>query len=299
MVATLKDVARLAGVSVKSVSNVVNGYPYVSDELRGVLALVVPGCEMPRFAELAREVVGNAARRGYRVVIEHAARSARCDVRPVLVDGVLLAADVAGHELTDPTPLVLLGEAPAGRCDRVAIDHARAAEDATAHLLHTGRRRIAAIGDRPPASPAPPQRRTVGYRRALRRAGLAPPPGYLQPARLDRRGEGYRAARTLLAYEQRPDALLCYSDALAIGALRAVADAGLRVPQDVAVIGIGDSEEGGFARPSLSTVSADTAFIAREAVARLTTRIARRDVAPTTVVAPHRVVPRESTRPAG
>lgn len=329
MVATLRDVAEFAGVSVKSVSNVVNGYPYVSDELRrrvqaavdelgyrpnlaarnlragrtGVLALVVPGFDVPRFDELAREVVADAERRGYRVVIEHSRRVAAGDARRVPVDGVLLAADVAPPgpiegQSTGP-PLVVLGEAPGGRCDRVAIDHARAAEDASAHLLQTGRRRIAAIGVRPRRRTATTQRYTLGYRRALRRVGLTPPSGYLQPALPHRRAEGYHAARTLLAHEQRPDALLCYSDLLAIGALRAAVDAGLRVPQDVAVIGIGDTEEGRYARPTLSTVSADTAFIAREAVARLIARIAGREAGPATVVAPHTVVPRESTAPAG
>lgn len=89
------------------------------------------------------------------------------------------------------------------------------------------------------------------------------------------------------------------SDLLAIGAMRAVFDAGLRVPEDVAVVGIGDSEEARYARPALSTVSVDTALIAREAVARVTSRIALPDVAPTRIIAPHTVLVRESSAVMG
>ncbi|GAB3597997.1 substrate-binding domain-containing protein [Microbacterium tumbae] len=84
----------------------------------------------------------------------------------------------------------------------------------------------------------------------------------------------------------------------AIGAMRAVFDAGLQVPEDVAVIGIDDVEEGRFARPSLSTISLDTPFIAREAVRRIIARIDDPDLPATEVVAPHRLLVRESTRPA-
>lgn len=77
----------------------------------------------------------------------------------------------------------------------------------------------------------------------------------------------------LFAGRSAPDAVFCYSDLLAMGALRAALDSGLRVPDDVAIIGIDDIEEGRYSRPSLSTVSLDTAFIAREAVARIAARI--------------------------
>ncbi|MCO1594289.1 LacI family transcriptional regulator [Micromonospora sp. RHAY321] len=330
MASTLKDVARLAGVSVKTVSNVVNGYPHVSADVRrrvdaavaqlgyrpnafartlrtgrtGVLALVLPGADVPYPDDLAREVVREAGSRGYRVVIEQAppddepAAPALGDARAMPVDGVLVSAPVAPSELVEALtaagrPVVLVGgEARHGRCDQVTIDVARAAEDATAHLLGAGRRRIAAIGAYPRESP-----RADGYHRALCRAGLAPVPGHRLPASRHRRADGYRAARALLAQPERPDAIFCYSDALAIGAMRAAFDAGLRVPGDVAVIGIGDIEEGRYSRPTLSTVSIDTAFLAREAVARVANRIDQPDAAFARVTAPHTVLPRESTEP--
>ena len=109
------------------------------------------------------------------------------------------------------------------------------------------------------------------------------------------RADGYHAATALLALAERPDAIFCYSDLLATGAMRAVFDAGLRVPEDVAIIGIDDIEEGRYSRPSLSTVSLDTPFIAHHAVARIAARIAEPESPAVEVVAPHTLIVREST----
>ncbi|GAA2194422.1 LacI family DNA-binding transcriptional regulator [Micromonospora lupini] len=329
MASTLKDVARLAGVSVKTVSNVVNGYPHVSADVRrrveaavahlryrpnafartlrtgrtGVLALVLPDADLPYADDLAREVVHAAGRRGYRVVIEHERASPDPDEgRSMPVDGVLVGGPTPPAALTGvlaaaERPVVLVGgETPDGRWDRVGVDVARAAEDATAHLLRAGRRRIAAIGAYPEEIVGAPQPRTAGYHRALRGAGLTPVAGHLLLALRHRRADGYRAARILLAQPHRPDAIFCYSDALAIGAMRAAFDAGVRVPGDVAVIGIGDLEEGRYSRPTLSTVSVDTKLLAREAVARVAARIDTPDTSVAEVTVPHTLVPRESTR---
>ncbi|MEU5565428.1 LacI family DNA-binding transcriptional regulator [Micromonospora musae] len=324
MAATLKDVAQLARVSVKSVSNVVNGYPHVSHDLRrrvhdaierlgyrpnlaarhlrtgrtGLLALVVP--DAPCLDELARQILHTVAARGYRTVVDHAEQAPARPGARLPVDGVLVAADVVPPELIEThlaarTPLVLLGEQRDERCDHVGIDAARAARDATEHLLETGRRRIAVIGTRPAASSTAPQPRTLGYQQALRRAGISVPDGYLRTTRHHRHPDGYQAARALFAHEHPPDAIFCFSDPLAVGAIRAAVDVGLRVPGDVAVIGMGDSSEGSFCRPTLSTVSADPAALARRAVARLTSRILRPDAAPVQVVAPHTLQARGST----
>jgi DNA-binding LacI/PurR family transcriptional regulator len=77
--------------------------------------------------------------------------------------------------------------------------------------------------------------------------------------------------------------------------MRAVFDAGLRVPEDVAIIGVDNIEEGRYARPSLSTVSLDTPFIARQAVSRIVVRIEDPNIPAVEITAPHHVIPREST----
>ncbi len=94
--------------------------------------------------------------------------------------------------------------------------------------------------------------------------------------------------------DRRPDAVFCDDDRLALGVLRALTDAGLRVPQDVAVIGAGDSEEGRYSHPALTTVAADPADVARQALTLVEARLTSPDAPPTHVVVPHRVVPRES-----
>lgn len=215
---TLKDVARLAGVSAKTVSNVVNGCPGVSDALRrrvrdaigqlgyrphlaarhlrtgrtGLLALVV---DTPHLDEVARAILRAAAQRGHRVVVapRGPARGVTAAWRDVPADGILLGTnapprDVLDAEVTAGTPLVLLGEGRDDRCDRVGVDMVRAARDATAHLLALGRRRIAAIG----ADPGPSRSRTAGYRQALRRAGIDAWP----PTSAPRLGRNGRTATT-------------------------------------------------------------------------------------------------------
>lgn len=334
MAATLRDVAEHAQVSVRTVSNVVSGYTHVSDRMRtrvlsaieeldyrpnpvartlrtgrtGVLALVVPEIDLPFFAELAREVINAAADLGYRVMVDQTGHDHERERqlltgadRTMLFDGVLFSPLVTRSELLEmpgssTMPLVLLGEHEFdGRYDHVAIDNVQAASDAVAHLVAAGRTRIAAIGAQPEESYTTPQQRTTGYERALRAAGLDVDPALIRSAAHYRRADGYAAAASLLAAPARPDAIFCYSDLLAMGAMRAVFDAGLSVPEDVAVIGIDDIEEGRYARPSLSTVSLDTPFIAREAVGRIAVRIDDPDAPAVEVTAPHAVRPREST----
>ncbi|MDR3107431.1 MAG: LacI family transcriptional regulator, partial [Bifidobacteriaceae bacterium] len=309
MAATLRDVARQAGVSIRTVSNVVADYEHVSpatkervqraiDELRyrpnpvarrlrtgrtGLLALVVPEIDVPYFSKLAREVIRAATAEGFHVMVDQTGHDRARDQallhgaeRTLLFDGVLFAPlaeseDLAGVE--DGRPLVLLGEHTFdGRFDHVAIDNVQAAYDATAHLLALGRRRLAAIGAQPEEDFSTPLQRTEGFVRALAASGFQAMPEQIRPAAHYSREDGYRAAAALINGPARPDAIFCYSDLLAMGAIRAVFDAGLTVPDQIAVIGIDDIDEGRFARPSLSTVSLDTAFIADRAVAALAAR---------------------------
>jgi DNA-binding LacI/PurR family transcriptional regulator len=332
MPATLRDVADRAGVSIRTVSNVVSGYEHVSARMRervmaaiaeldyrpnpvartlrtgrtGVLALVVPEIDVPYFSQLARDVIDAAAQLGFRVMIDQTghdhARERQLllgEDRTMLFDGILFSPLVTRAELlemkhTTTMPLILLGEHEFdGRFDHVAIDNVAAARDAVGHLIASGRSRIAAIGAQPEEEYETPRQRTAGYESALAGAGLELDPRLMRPSAHYSRTDGYDAARDLLALH--PDAIFCYSDLLAMGAMRAVFDAGLRVPDDVAVIGVDDIEEGRFSRPSLSTVSLDTPFIAREAVRRITARIDDPGLAAEQIIAPHHLLPREST----
>ncbi len=334
MPATLRDVAERAQVSMRTVSNVVSGYTHVSERMRakvlsaieeldyrpnpvartlrtgrtGMLALVVPEIDVPYFSELARDVIEAAAEVGYRVMIDQTGHDHERERqlltgedRTMLFDGLLFSPLVTKSELLDMhgasrMPLILLGEHDFdGRYDHVAIDNVAAARDAVNHLLACGRTRIAAIGSQPLEEYATPLQRSAGYEAALADAVMSVRADWVTTAAHYSRTDGYDAARALLELDPHPDAIFCFSDLLAIGAMRAVFDAGLSVPDDVAVIGIDDVEEGRFARPSLSTISLDTPFIARESVRRIIERIEDPELPATEIVAPHKLVVREST----
>ena len=307
----LRDVAGRAGVSVKTVSNVVNGYVHVSpatrervqravDELgyrpnatarslrsgrSGVLALAVPELGVPYFAELAGLVVDAAAARGYTVLIDQTGGEKDRElvvlggIRHHLVDGVLFSPLALGvAELTrrtDATPMVLLGERGLrGPTDHVGIDNVRAAREATGHLVERGCRRIAAIGVQSVGTGATARQRYAGYRKGLADAGRPLDPTIVLPAPSFHRAEGYAAMAALLDGPDPPDGVFCFNDLLALGALRCLHTRGVAVPKQVALIGFDDAEEGSYATPSLSTIAPDKAHIADTAVELLLSRIA-------------------------
>ncbi|TDC44487.1 LacI family transcriptional regulator, partial [Micromonospora sp. KC207] len=321
----LKDVAERAGVSVKTVSNVVNGYQHVRPDTRarveqavadlnyrpnlsarnlrkgrtGVIALALPGLDIPYFAELARHVVTAAAERGWAVLIDQTGggserERAAAGIGDHLIDGLifsplaLTAEDLAG---LDGTPLVLLGErVDHGPADHVVIDNVAAARKATAHLISLGRRRIAAIGAQRTPERATARLRLAGYAAALDEAGIAYDERLVAPAPAWHRANGAAAMRHLLTSGVRPDAVFCCDDTLALGALRALHEAGLRVPGDVAVAGFDDIEDGRFSIPTLTTIAPDKERIARLAVELLANRVdGDRHTPPRDAHAPYRL----------
>lgn len=306
----LKDVAALAGVSPKTVSNVVNGYVHVSEDTRarvqqaldqlnyrpnvsarnlrngrtGLIALVVPELDLPYFAELARSVIRAAEPHGWTVLIDQtdgvAAREqvALDGIGGHLLDGVIFSPIATGaDELAarrDTTPLVLLGERVSdGPLDHVAIDNVAAAAAATGHLLASGRNRVAAVGVQEAVVARTARLRLRGYREALAAAGLAEDRSLLVPVEAYHRADGAGAVHQLLDAGHRPDALFCFNDLLALGALRALLERGVRVPDDVAVVGWDDIEDGRYSTPSLSTVRPDKSQIAELAVSLLASRL--------------------------
>ncbi len=330
----LKDVAERAGVSVKTVSNVVNGYTHVSPRMRehvqraidalgyrpnmtarglrggrsGVIALAVPELDVPYFAELSRLVVSAAEERGWTVLIDQTGGTVPREqivvagIRDHLVDGVIFSplalagADLSGGD--GRTPMVLLGERiHHGPADHVMIDNVAAARDATLHLVGQGRRRIAAIGTQRVAAGATARQRLSGYHKALTEAGLPVQPELIAPARAYHRADGAAAMLSMLDDPTPPDAVFCFNDPLALGALRALHTRGVRVPDDVAVIGFDDIEDGRYSIPTLSTIAPDKQQIARVAVELLARRIdGDRDAEPQEIRADYELVVRESTR---
>jgi len=312
---TQGDVARRAGVSPRTVSNVVNEFPLVSDELRqrvlraiselgyqpnlvarnlrrgrsGMIGLAVPELSVPYFSELAGLVIAEARRHSYTVVVEQTdgdpdreQQLLQQNARGHLFDGLIFSplglgeAELRRH--AGDTPTVLLGEhIEDGPFDHVGLDNVAAARDATAHLIALGRQRIAAIGDQSRARGETGQLRSAGYREALRAGGLRYQPSLVVPASSFHRGSGAEAMARLLDQAPVsgavPDAVFCYNDLLAIGAMQTVLRRGLRIPDDIAIVGFDDIEEARYAFPALSTIAPDKGALARCAVAQLFARL--------------------------
>lgn len=336
MNATLHDVARLAGVSIKTVSNVVHDHPNIRPETRrrvqwaideldyrpnlsarglrsgktGVIELSVPELRQNYFAELADEVIRAAEKRQLGVLVEQTGgdREREIDVvkrrRPHLTDGVLYAPERLGTDdkdlLKTTFPFVLLGERIfGGPTDHVTMHNTSAAKAAVQHLLDLGRRRIAVIGAHPDGliQVRAADLRIGGYTAALADAGLPYDPELVRVAAPWWQWNGADATRELLSTGVKFDGLFCLNDGLALGALRALGAAGVRVPDDVAVIGFDNIDEARFSVPSLTSVDGGRPEIARIAVDLLIERINEKEPRqPPRLVKPEfRIVAREST----
>lgn len=270
-----------------------------------MIALAVPELDIPYFAELARHVVTAAAGHGWTVLIDQTGggseqeRKAASGIGDHMIDGLILSPlALTAEDLADlgDLPMVLLGErVDHGPADHVVVDNVAAAREITGHLIGLGRRRVAAIGSQRTPEGASARLRLAGYTAALADAGLDHDDRLVAPAPAWHRADGAAAMRHLLSTGVRPDAVFCFNDTLALGALRALHEAGLRVPEDVAVAGFDDIEDGRFSVPTLSTVSPDKERIARLAVDLLVARLdGDRAAPPRELIAPHRLALRES-----
>ena len=329
--ARLKDVAERAGVSVKTVSNVINAYPHITETTRSkveraiaelgyrpnvsarslrkgrsdFIALAVPEMASPYFAEIAAAISRTAKRRGITVLIDQtegeldAERLVLDGMRGQLIDGIIFSPITTSpakiQTADDAKPLLLLGERHGrGHLDHVAVDSVQASYDATTHLVSLGRRRVAAIGVGGGAGTGAVRRR--GYRKALKAAGLPHDPALELAGTGYHRDDGAAAMRALLELPEPPDAVFCFNDLLALGALRTLAEAGWKVPDDIAVIGFDDIEDGRYHSPSLSTISPDKDWLADQAVSLLLERISGTgDPTPRDLAVPYTLEVREST----
>lgn len=334
---TMHDVAARAGVSIKTVSNVLNQYPYIRPATRervehaiaelgyqvnlsarnlrrgrtGMIGLALPELRLPYFAELADSVIRAAEAVGLTVLIEQTGADRDRELAVLtsaqrqLTDGLLyspLALDLGDlASLHLDFPLVLLGERIFGaQADHVTMANVEAARAATEHLLARGSRRVAAVGAHPGELSGSASLRLDGYRAALDGAGLLHDPDLVVEAWSWTRAGGAEAINRLLDSGVGVDGVFAMNDALALGVLHALHDRGVAVPDQVAVIGFDDVEEAQYSVPTLSSVAPGREQIASTAVRLLRERIEQGAEAgpPRTVVADFTVVARESTRPS-
>lgn len=282
----MSDVARHAGVSQRTVSNVVNNYVHVSPATRarvqasldalgyrpntaarrlrtgrtGTVTLAVPTFRERYFADLAEAIVAAARDRGTTVLVETTGGRRETELEllrgggDVLTDGVIMSAVSLGRgDQRGAHPVVLIGDRePGSTIDHVGIKNREAAQEAVAHLLGTGRRRILLLG----ANHGPKrsyQLRRQGYQAALKKYGLAIDPELIVECDWTTADAAAAITRTFESLE--PDGIFAMNDSSALGALQALRRGGVDVPRDVSVIGFDDIVESGLSTPTLSTVA--------------------------------------------
>ncbi|PZP32011.1 MAG: LacI family transcriptional regulator [Roseateles depolymerans] len=299
--ATIKDVARVAGVSVATVSRALNGVGNVLPDTRqrivevarelryspsgaarslitrrtDTVGALLPDLHGEFFSELIRGIDQAARARGLHLLLSSShgdADEAAAALRAMngRVDGLLVMsphadADFLAHNLPPTLPAVLLNAGVAGAGQRAfAVDNFGGARAMTAHLASRGHGRIAFLGG--PAANFEARERERGYR-----AGL---PAGAQPWLLEgdfSEAAGERAARQLLALPpaQRPDAVFAANDIMAIGLLGTLQAAGLRVPEDIALAGFDDIPISRYISPPLTTVHVPIATLGNDALEAL------------------------------
>ncbi len=296
---SVKDVAARAGVSWKTVSNVVHRKAHVKPALRErveqaiveldyrpnlagrqlrqgsskALVLALPDIRSPYFSTLAHEVIRSCRALGYTTTVEEIGMDIADERRVLegyrerLIAGIIYSPLVVPSEEVlarrDTTPLVLLGERLVDSgLPHVAIDNRASGRVLTQHLIDGGRRHLAFLGAQPVLGAGTAQMRLDGFLDALAAASLDAPVELRLEADEYTREEGERLGHRLLDLGLPCDGVVCGNDLLAVGALRAFRSRGVSVPGDVAVGGWDDIPEASFGFPSLTTIAPDMAQIA-------------------------------------
>jgi LacI family transcriptional regulator len=329
--ANIREVAEKANVSVTTVSHVVNQTRFVAPETearvrqtmidlnyrpnslarslrRGetkTIGLILPDSANPFFAESARLLEDFAFQQSYSLILCNSNGKLEKERRytEVLfnkqVDGIIFMA--AGddtqslQELIDRQLPVVVVDRILDHMDVDAVisDNLQSGRMAARYLIENGHSRISII--RGPSNVNPSAQRVTGFKQAMMEAGLS------VDAEFEASGDfhpesGYRAARSLLQLSPPPTAIFACNDLMAIGALKAIREAGLSVPEDISLIGHDDIEMASYIQPALTTISQPVEELAATAIKLLLERIEQPGLAPRRILLPNRLIVRQSTR---
>ena len=305
--ATMKDIARLAQVSTSTVSHVINGSRFVSDEIREkvmrivvelnytpsyiarslkvkatkTIGLLVTATNNPFFSEVMAGVEQYCQKNQYNLIIATTggdAKRLQQNLQTLIhkqVDGVLLMCGdsrfQADMELEVSLPLVVMDwwftELNA---DKILENSEYGGYLATKSMVDAGHQKIGIITGNLRKSVA--KNRLQGYKKALSEANIVLNPDWIVESHFDFKG-GIVGAQKLLSLSDRPTAIFCCSDTIAIGAYQAIQNQGLRIPQDISIMGYDDIELARYLFPSLSTISQPKAELGKLAVETLLQRI--------------------------
>ncbi|PKO03774.1 MAG: transcriptional repressor PurR [Chloroflexi bacterium HGW-Chloroflexi-5] len=329
--ATILDVAKLAGVSTATVSHVINKTRKVNPE---TIAKVEEAIQELRFqpnqqarslktgqsrligvlnyytvddyfAEILGSLETTAFNAGYNVLLRHPLHDDQrkeSDLNNWInqnIDGLIINSPEVDDEYYSllkniNCPCVILHVNDLNcTCDTIQINDFEISKEAIRYLITLGHKRIACISGYTNDKHTASKRR-LGYEAALLEAGLTIPPQYLVNTDYGIE-EGYQQCQTLLKLPQPPSAIFTYSDLLAIGAMRAAQDLGVNIPRDLSIIGFDDIALASYTTPRLTTIHQDKDLIGELAVKQLLKRIQNPDQPIEKIVLPTRLVIREST----
>lgn len=331
----MKDIARDLGVSVVTISKVLRNHPDVGEETRErvlarvkeldyrpnlaarslvtgrtyLVGLVIPDLLHPFFAEIAKSLSDALREHGYYLIVSSSEEDPDLEEQEInqllarRLDTLIIASCRSTVDLffrieKQETPYVLIDRSlPGLAVNFVGVDDEAAGLLATQHLIDIGCKRIAHIGG-PETSPA--IHRKEGYKRALVRRGLKVVESYVVTGGkgdVETNKHGAEAMRQILSLKPRPDGVFCFNDPLAMGAMNYVLDQGLRIPEDIALIGCGNLHYDDSLRVSLSSIDQHSRRIGEEA-ARITLAILNSKVPlkPETVVLKPELIVRRSTQ---
>ncbi|MDR6296490.1 ribose operon transcriptional repressor RbsR [Pantoea dispersa] len=328
--ATMKDVARLAGVSTSTVSHVINNNRFVSEQVRDrveqairelnyapsalarslkikqtrTIGMLLTASSNPFYSEVVRGVENSCYERGYSLILcntegdeERMNRSLETLMQK-RVDGLLMMCTethLPSAEILNrypSVPMVMMDWAPfEGRGDIIQDNALLGGELATQYLIDRGYTRIACIAG--PLDKTPARLRLDGFHQAMAASGLAVPPGYVVDGDFEFQG-GFNAMSQLLALDPPPQAVFTSNDAMAVGVYHALYQAGLRVPQDMAVMGYDNIELARYLTPPLSTIHQPKDELGELAIDTLIHRMSDPDASQQTLVLTPELVERGS-----
>ena len=272
------------------------------------IGIIVPGIADPFFMPIAQSIEASARTAGYTTLlhdtgrlVENALDGARAlaqfQVSGVIILGGSDSKDAEMAEWLEGVPTVVaLRRSHADLFPSVSLDHAEGARALAAHLLTTGRTRIAFVGGDDDSVASLERRR--GYQDALAQAGMEQQPALIERGLFTIEGGGQATARLLqLPVSQQPDAIIYASDAMALGGLHCLHNAGIVIPRQMAVAGYGNIPFAAISYPPLTTVKVSKREIGRIAFEQLRCRFEQRDSTIENVQVPVELIIRESTAP--
>ncbi|WP_414165438.1 ribose operon transcriptional repressor RbsR [Superficieibacter sp. BNK-5] len=330
--ATMKDVARLAGVSTSTVSHVINKDRFVSEAITDKVAaaiktlnyapsalarslklnqtrtigMLITASTNPFYSELVRGVERSCFERGYSLVLcntEGDEQRMNQNLETLMqkrVDGLLLLCTETHQPSQEimqrypSVPTVMMDWAPFdGDSDLIQDNSLLGGDLATQHLIDQGYTRIGCLTG--PLDKTPARLRLEGYRKAMHRAGLAIPDGYEITGNFEF-GGGFAAMQQLLAHPVPPEAVFAGNDAMAVGAYQALYQAGKRIPEDMGIVGYDDIELARYMTPPLTTIHQPKDELGELAIDVLIHRMAQPDQQQQRVQLTPELVVRGSTR---